>query len=433
MRRWADASVFRGMACSRALAVLILVGCSSGGAPGGEGPPGAGGGLGLGDPSANRQILTSRDESLVMVDLATRVNTPIFAFNQYDDVESVAVVGHTAYVGAGDNSINAIDLTTNDLLWDAPFGRYESTSLADPSIVVLDDTAYGAGVPGVMTAFDLTHNGAVRWAYPLDPSGATDGYFSGVSGPQVTADRVFVGTSTIFDTNYIHAIDRATGARVWRQPIANSSGLSGAPRLAGDTLLVPAGDLLALDAATGAVRWTLPMFGRGAGTPILDGDRLFVQGAAALTDGRLYCVELATGNVVWTLPAGNDDTGVYIPTLISSAHGLLIAGVAERGSGVSTTGNGEPFLADAATGAVIWENADVSVSTSPVFANDQMFFHGQNFKGTGNIEDNVGLIILDASTGAFEGVDTYFADHAALSPLVFADNGIFGGGADASP
>lgn len=435
-----------------AIGTLVLIGCSSGssghGSPGGgEGPlPGGGGGgggsgsgsgsggggggtLGLGDPSANRQILTSRDEDLVIVDLATRTNTPIFSFNRFDNVSSSVLVGRTLYVGAGDNSINAIDFTTDNLLWDAPFGRYESTALADPIIAVRDDTAYGSGVPGVMTAFDIT-NGNVRWQYPLDPAGATDSYFSGASAPEVTADRVFVGTSTIFAPNYIHAIDRATGARVWRQPIPRDSGLSGAPRLVGDTLLVPAGDLLALDAATGAVKWTLPMYGRGAGTPVFAGDRLLVQGAADVADGRLYCVELATGRVVWTLPAGNDYAGVYLPTVIRSARGLLVAGVKERGSGESTTGNGEPFLAEVADGTVIWDNADVAVETSPVFANDQMFFHGQNFRGSGSIDNNVGLIVLDASTGAFQEVDTYFQYREALTPLVLADNGTFGTGAD---
>jgi outer membrane protein assembly factor BamB len=217
---------------------------------------------------------------------------------------------------------------------------------------------------------------------------------------------------------------------VWRQPIAHDRGLSGAPRIAGDTLLVPAGDLLALDAATGALKWTLPMYGRGAGTPVLAGDRLLVQGATALTDGRLSCVELATGHVVWTLAAGNDDTGVYLPTLIASARGLLVAGVSERGNALSTTGNGEPFLADVATGTVLWDNPDVSVETSPVFANGQLFFHGQNFRGSGDVGDNVGLLRLDASTGAFEAVDTYFRYSAALTPLVLADNGVFGIGAN---
>jgi outer membrane protein assembly factor BamB len=245
----------------------------------------------------------------------------------------------------------------------------------------------------------------------------------------VTDDRVFIGTYDLEATNYIHAIDRATGARVWRTQLA--SGISGSPRLAGDLLLVPAGDLIALDAATGAPRWQFaqPQDTRGIGTPVLSGTHVLVQGADAVSDGRLYSLDLATGKMEWELDAGIDTAGGYVPTI----QGSIVVGVYERGNSQVDFGNGAPMMVEVATGNVIWQNMDVSVSTSPVLANGQLFFQGQNFKGaSNNIDDNVGLIVLDASTGEFQTLDNYFRYSNACTPLVMAANGVFGAGADGS-
>ncbi|HEY5934843.1 MAG TPA: PQQ-binding-like beta-propeller repeat protein, partial [Kofleriaceae bacterium] len=186
---------------------------------------------------------------------------------------------------------------------------------------------------------------------------------------------------------------------------------------------VPAGDLYALDPVTAEVRWSVPMepLSRGAGTPTIAGDAILVQGADDVSEGRLYCIDLATGTKRWAIDAGNDYAGIYSPAVV---NGVVIA-VSERGSGESLVGNGLPFVAEIATGAILWSNPDVSVETSPVFANGRLYFHGQNFRGSGGIDDNVGLLTLDATTGSFLAIDNYFRYSAAVTPLVIADNGVF--------
>jgi outer membrane protein assembly factor BamB len=261
----------------------------------------------------------------------------------------------------------------------------------------------------------------VKWDYAMSPSGATDGYYSFVGRPLVTQDRLFVGTHSSLDQNYLHAIDRTTGGRSWRIELPDA--MSGTPRLAGNLLLVPAGNLYALDPATGAVVWTFAQepLSRGASTPAIAGSVVLVQGADDVSEGRLYALDLATGARKWALDAGNGYAGGYSPVVV----GGVVLGVFERGSSQWPSGNGLPFAADIATGTIVWRNADVSVSTSPVFANGRLFFHGQNFKGTGGIDNNVGLMMLDGPTGKFIALDNYFRYASAVSPLVIATNGVY--------
>lgn len=395
---------------------------SGSGAGSGTGPGGPGSGAGAvgGDPSLNQFVLASKDDQIVRVAPDLSAHAVVIAFGSYIDVESLAIVGGTIYAGAEDNSVNAIDLATGALEWESPLGRFENSTLAEPEVVIRDSYAYAAGLNGLFASIELA-TGAHQWGYAMSPTGQTDSYYSQIGKPLVTADRIYIGTHDSLETNYLHAIDRATGARIWRLELADA--MSGTPQLAGNTLLVPAGDLHAMDPATGAIRWTFPQYEltRGASTPVVAGDVVLVQGATDVADGRLYCLELATGALRWSIDAGNDYAGVYTPLVMNG----VVFGVYERGSSQWPFGNGLPFLADLATGAVIWRNADVSVETSPVWANGRLYFHGQNFKGTGGIDNNVGLLALDATTGAFVALDNYFRYSRSVRPIVVATNGVF--------
>lgn len=386
-------------------------------------PPGTGASALGGNPMLNQIVLSSKDTQIVAVDPNAGGHRVVTDFGNYIDIESLAYVGgNTVYAGAEDNSMNAVDLASGALIWETPLGRYENSTLASPQVVIRDSTIYGVGIPGVLAARDLAQ-AAVRWDYAMSPSGETDGYYSQVGRPLVTADRIYIGTHSSLDQNYLHAIDRTTGARIWRLELPDA--MSGTPLLVGNRLLVPAGDLYALDPANGAVLWSFAQepLSRGASTPAIAGNVVLVQGADDVADGRLYALDLATGARKWAIDAGNDYAGIYTPLVV----GGVVLGVSERGSSQWPTGNGIPFAADIATGAIVWSNPDVSVESSPVFANGRLFFHGQNFKGTGGIDNNVGLMMLDGPTGKFIALDNYFRYASAVKPLVIAANGVFGG------
>jgi outer membrane protein assembly factor BamB len=382
------------------------------------------------DSRLNRFLLTSKDGMIVKVDANTGTHQEIFKFADFDDVESIDLVDGVIYAGAGDNSINAIDLESKKLLWDVPLLKYESSSLADPDVVVKDGVAYAAGISGVLTAVDI-HTAKVLWTYPLNPSGATDEYYSQAGKPTVTDDAIIIGSSRSslenVERNYLHAIEKKTGKRIWRKELPEGFGVSGSIKVAGNVLLVPARSLFALDFNTGQVLWEFKMekLSRGAGSPSIMGDKVLVQGASAVAEGKLYCLYLNSGQKIWEIEAGNDYAGIYSPLVVEG----FVFGVYEKGSSEQGFGNGRPFLAEVNSGKIIWKNEDISVKSSPVLANGRLFFHGTNYAIKGSIDNQVGLLCLEAASGKFVWLNNYFRYSSTTTPIVVAENGIFRSGA----
>jgi outer membrane protein assembly factor BamB len=119
-----------------------------------------------------------------------------------------------------------------------------------------------------------------------------------------------------------------------------------------ETVVVLAGQvgstprLMSLDAATGAVRWTLPLSKQGVyGSQALTGDGglVLIQGNATLT-----VVDLATGRVRWSR------AGVRAPTPVV-VGGVVLAAVQWNGGG--STGSVSGY--DARTGALLWTRRDM--------------------------------------------------------------------------
>jgi outer membrane protein assembly factor BamB len=351
------------------------------------------------DPRHNRAILTSKNEEVLQVDPQTGAHQTLVRFEPYTAAHALDVAGSVAYVWAQDGSLDSLDLGTRRLVADIRLA-----GASTPVLAAKDGVAFVVR-GGAIVAVDLA-SGQARWRHPLE----------GVGGaPTVTADRLFVATS-----HEVLAIDRKTGARLWGRPLARE--LSGSIRLAADTLLVPAGPLLALDAATGDTRWQLEA--HAAGTPCVEGSAVLVQAAIEPASSRLLALDLVSGRARWSLESGNADARRYAPLVV----GDVVYGVYERGSSVASSGNGRPFVAEIATGRVLWSNDDVSVDTSPVHANGRVFFHGQNFRAArGAGYDNWGLMALDDASGAVAWLNSYFGEGAVAvaTPIVLADNGVF--------
>ncbi len=381
-----------------------------------------------GDPALNRFILTSQDEEVMRVDPNTGLHEKLFSFEEYADVASIDYLNGVMYVGAEDNSVNAIEVQSKKLLWDVPLIEYDLTTTANQTAVVKDGVCYAVGYAGVLVAIDIA-TGKPLWANTLDPSGDIDGYFP-TSEITVTADKVIIGsTQTVFfegERNYVYVFNRGTGKLIWQKALPEDKWVSGTIRLAGNTLLVPANNLYALDVNSGNALWEVPLqysnSGRGAGSPVVVGDKILIQGATGIIDGRLFCLNLSNGQKIWEIDAGTDYAGRYTPLVL----GNVVFGVYERG--VSSSFNGRPFVAEVATGKIIWENDDISMDTSPVVANGRLYLHGQNFKGTGSTDDKVGLICLEAATGKYLWINNYFRYGSAATPVVVADNGTFRAG-----
>jgi outer membrane protein assembly factor BamB len=138
----------------------------------------------------------------------------------------------------------------------------------------------------------------------------------GYPGPIVSGDRVFVVETVDKKTVAVQALDRTSGKQLWRQSwpatgrvpffaARNGNWVRSTPAYDGKTLFV--GDmeevLVALDGATGEVRWKVdlparfetdvPDFGF-ASSPLVWGDHLFVQGANSIVK-----LDKKNGGTVW--------------------------------------------------------------------------------------------------------------------------------------
>jgi quinohemoprotein ethanol dehydrogenase len=161
--------------------------------------------------------------------------------------------------------ISADNVTRLGFAWQYGFGTRRGLE-ATP--VVIDGTLYASGNFGRVYAIDAA-TGKERWTY--DPG--VDGQWGRYAccdainrGVAVWQGRVYVGALD----GYLHAIDAATGERVWKVDTLPARGpktpytLSNAPVIAGELVIVGSagadfaggrGYVAAYDATTGAFRW----------------------------------------------------------------------------------------------------------------------------------------------------------------------------------
>jgi outer membrane protein assembly factor BamB len=187
--------------------------------------------------------------------------------------------------------------------------------------------------------------------------------------PVIAAGTVYVATTDLGDggTGGIIALDLATGAVRWRVPTPLP--VRGGIAVAGDTVSTVQidGTVLALDAASGAVRWRYalstnitPQAGAAFAAPTADGRDILAghqRHLAALTDGVPQ----------WTADPVPDGVDSQSAAALAAGAGLVV-GTFNRWSGGVTAW-------DRVTGAQLWkyETEDtVGINSSPVIAGDQV-------------------------------------------------------------
>jgi outer membrane protein assembly factor BamB len=198
--------------------------------------------------------------------------------------------------------------------------------------------------------------------------GWTFGTPASVDGSPAVADGlVFIGD----DNGNIYALDAATGALRWK--IDTKSSVVSRPAVVGGTVYVGSENnyVYALNAATGAIRWSRRTGGQVNSSPALSGGTLYVGS----DDGKVYALDAATGAVEWTRPTA----------------GKVDSGPAVSGGTVYVGGGDTVYALDAATGAIKWTRATGGVVTSSPAVSDGIVYVGSN--------DGY-VYALDAATGA---------------------------------
>lgn len=204
---------------------------------------------------------------------------------------AVGVGGGRVLVGTLDGEVIALDEADGSELWRA---RVSSEVLAPPQsngdvvvVQTLDDT---------LEALDIT-SGERRWIYESSLPVLT---VRGHAAPLVTIRTVFAGLAS----GRVVALAADTGLPLWEQRVAQPQGRSELERmvdidgdleLVGETLYVATfqGNIAALDAASGQVRWQRPASSHGGASASL--------GVVYLShaDGVVEAFDAARGTPVW--------------------------------------------------------------------------------------------------------------------------------------
>lgn len=378
-------------------------------------------GIVSGNPELNQFLITSKDESVYVVDTKTGQQEEIFAFENLTDIEGVADYNNgRIYVTTDDNAINAIDKAAKNLVWDTPMLAYDFNSLGLSSTICLDGVCYASGGFGVVVAVD-ENTGEIKWHYSTDPDGELDVVLNKAGTPIVGDDKVYIFSKEGFISNlpaYMHVLDKETGELL--RKFSFEFDISGTPLLNNGVLYIPAGNLYAVDANTFDVLWAFE--NDRIGTPFVSGNRLVVHGIAIgqTIYSTTYCLDANTGTKIWEKDSGFDT--VYSPIIVEE----VVFGVFEEASGFPFANNGRPFAARLSDGEELWYNDDLSIDYSPVYANGRLFFHGHDILRTDDTDQNVGLLAVDANTGEVLWLNTFFRNGSPIPPTVVAQNGVFG-------
>lgn len=375
-----------------------------------------------GEPVLNNFIITSWDESIVKVDAQTGKEEIIYTLPQYTYTASLPDYSNgILYFTADDNSVNAVNPTTKTFLWDKPMLQYHD-ALGISNTNCEGGICYTSGGYGVVVAL-VEGTGALKWYYSTDLDGELDNVLNEATTPLVYNDKVYVFSEADFLDDfpaYIHILDKETGKLL--DKLALPFDISSVPFIENNILYLPAKNMYAIDLNTLNVLWTFEA--NGVSAPQVTADKVVFQGIPKddTISSALFCVNKKTGSSIWANETGFNR--IWTPVVVED----VVFGVFEKAKIVAFSTNGRPFAVKLSDGKQLWYREDVTNDTPLVYANGMLYFHGHDITASGDTKKNVGLIAMDANTGKVVWLNNVFAYDYASTPIVIAQNGVFGPG-----
>ena len=224
-------------------------------------------------------------------------------------VSSPAVDGNTVYVGSSGGNLYAVDRESGALKW-----KFEVKNRVASSPAVAGGIVYFGAYDGFFYAVDAA-TGQQKWKFQtggerrytarnlhgMQPSIETrpDPWDSYLSSPAVWNGAVYFGSG---DGN-VYALDAATGSLKWRYQTGDV--VHASPAIADGMVFIGSWDsfFYALDAATGAEKWRYK-----TGDDPATHNQVGIQSSAAVVDGvvyfgcrdsHLYALDEFTGEKKW--------------------------------------------------------------------------------------------------------------------------------------
>lgn len=243
----------------------------------------------------------------------------------------VAVADGVVYAGTTGERLHAVDASGGTSAFGFRFGARRWTTEVDSSVLsppaVTDERVYAATVAGTLRAFDAD-SGTVEWEYA--------GSGKQFSAPAVGDDRVYLNRPAV--RRRLVAISLDEGEEVWSFDHGTEGGAAlSTPVVADDQVVLgsPDGNIYALDAETGDVRWTVETESPVATTPALTDETAFV----GTQDGSAYAIDRRSGETRWTATVA-DDGGVRAAPAV--ADGTVYAGTTNGTVGAFDAEDGTP-------------------------------------------------------------------------------------------
>jgi len=267
--------------------------------------------------SDGRLVLASYDHHLYAFDRETGERTLTYPATESTLVDGPVIGGVTvdsdvAYFGSSDHKVYALDLTSSDLVWDAPFETDDwvwGTPVLDAARVYIGSMDHS------VYALDRS-SGALEWSRDMGAS---------VLGGVALADgKVFVGTID----RHLYALDAETGEQLW-QSEQYDGWLWGTPLAADGRVFFGSldGAVHAVDASDGSAIWSQTVDGAVRAGVVAHDDTLI----AATDTGKVYVIGMEAGDSeealaadgqVLSSPAVDSDGTVYVGTAEGKVYAL---------------------------------------------------------------------------------------------------------------
>lgn len=213
-----------------------------------------------------------------------------------------AVADGRLFIGSADGRVYAFDAQTGARLW-----TFEAETSVTGSPAVSSGLVYVTDHAGTLYALDRV-GGEPRWSVKTGPARPFPwGHESGdvyASSPVVADGAIYFGA---VDGN-VYAVDATSGVVRWKS--ATGGRVRSTPALAGGRVYVGSADgaVYAFDREDGRILWRYETEGASLASASFGYDRRTIQSSPAVADGRvfigardgfLYALDAATGRLLW--------------------------------------------------------------------------------------------------------------------------------------
>lgn len=255
--------------------------------------------------------------------------------------------------------------------------------LAHPVVSRAD--VYTMDAQGLVTASDAK-TGDEIWQFDTTPPDAADSDEGKAMGGGLALDGGVLYATTGYGD--VYALDARTGALRWRKALMNP--LRAAPTIADNRVYVVSLDneLNALDAATGDVLWHNAGISEnatlmGAAGPAVEGDNVFV----AYNSGEIFNLRAQNGRASWSYSLSSTAQQGALPA-IADIRGQPVV---DRDRVFAISHSGVMAAIDAVTGNRAWE-IDLGGIDTPVVAGNAIFVYGSGNQLAALDRDTGGII-----------------------------------------